>query len=37
MIIPDPLLSELVFTVLAPEINAVLYLRMLDPFKEHKQ
>lgn len=37
MTIPDPLLSELVFTVLAPEINGVLYLRMLDPFKEHQQ
>lgn len=24
---PDLLLSELVFTVLAPEINAVLYLK----------
>lgn len=37
MTIPDPLLSELVFTVLAPEINRLLYLRMLDPFKEHQQ
>lgn len=37
MKIPDPLLSELVFTVLALEINGVLCLRMLDPYKVHVQ